>query len=327
MTPLGTDESSWAAGVSARLRVLQASFADDPAETRQDYLKEELERALRDVPASRRRGYLAALNERFPAGEPTAPPAAAAPSSAAPSAPVELSAGEHAERLAGMAASLSAEDRRALAQYLAQAGIAVEAPAPAPVSHGAAAPVTVPPELQKKLGLNPDQPLDTERVLELIAALVDMVVTLDHLSWSLWKKLAPQSIVRRESGEDLRRLTGPYLVGDRNVNIRNLTPAMNKTRQLIGSLLAAIGATGESFARSYLARFSPESIKEAADAEPGFFIGPEQKCWRKYVEMFQETSGVVIENEITGALVKYAEDLMLGTSRAGQSHAGGGREG
>ncbi len=318
MTPIGTDETSWASGLGARLRVLQASFADDPPATRQDYLKEELDRALRDIPANRRRGFLEALAERFPTvGGMEADPLTPVPAPAAEAAPDD--AASLATRLVKAAADLSTEDRQSLARQLAQFGLAVEVRTPgAPAESGGA----VPPELQKKLGLGADQTLDRERVLRLIGVLIDMVVAMDHLAWSLWKQLAPNSLVRRAATADLRRMAGPYLIGDSEVNTTNITQTLDQTRQLIGGLLAAIGASGEAFARGYLARFSPESIKDQADAEPGFFVGPEQKCWRKYIELFNETSGTVVENEITAAVVKYAEELMLGTGRGGQSHAG-----
>src|ERR1700757_3652939 len=52
---------SWAEKVATRLWMLQTSFADDPAPARHDYLVEEIERSLKDVSASRRSEYLAAL--------------------------------------------------------------------------------------------------------------------------------------------------------------------------------------------------------------------------------------------------------------------------
>src|SRR5271169_5216472 len=60
---------SWAEEVAGRLWMLQASFADDPAGARHDYLVEEIERSIKDVSESRRSEYLAALMERFPGPE------------------------------------------------------------------------------------------------------------------------------------------------------------------------------------------------------------------------------------------------------------------
>ena len=65
-------------------------------------------------------------------------------------------------------------------------------------------------------------------------------------------------------------------------------------------------------------------LKEAADAEPGFFIGPEQRCWRKYIQLFNDVSGVTIENDIANAIVKYTEDLIMGGGRPPSGGPGGG---
>jgi len=71
------------------------------------------------------------------------------------------------------------------------------------------------------------------------------------------------------------------------------------------------------FARQFLGKVAPSAIKEKADAESGFFIGPEQKCWRKYLETFTEISGVSIEKEIAEILATNAEELILGKGRQG----------
>jgi hypothetical protein len=298
--------------------MLQASFADDDASTRMGYVEEEIERSLRDAPAARRGAYLEALAERFPSWESRGPasaaPAAAAAAPAASQAPVSETPEELVNRLTEMAGELSNDARWTLSYRLQQAGFAISVPS------GGAAPEAdeVPPELQRRLAIEPGQTIDRKRAMRLTAVLIDLVVTMDQISWSLWKNLAPNSIVRRDPGAtgDLKKLAGPYLLGDNEVSTTQLTQVLDKTRQLIAGLLAAIGATGETFARQFLGRYSPQAIKELAEAEPGFFIGGEQKCWRKYIEVFNELSGVAIENEITGTIAKYTENLILGSGRA-----------
>jgi hypothetical protein len=290
--------------------MLQASFADDDASARTGYIEEEVEHALRDVPAARRAAYLQALAERFPSWESRAPAAA---QSSAPQEPQEETPDALVNRLAAMAAGLSNDARWSLSYRLQQAGFAISVPATAASSEAD----EVPPELQRRLSIGAGQVIDRKRALRLTAVLIDLVVTMDQISWSLWKNLAPNSIVRRDAGAtgDLKKLAGPYLLGDNEVSTTQLTQVLDKTRQLIAGLLAAIGATGEAFARQFLARYSPQAIKELAEAEPGFFIGAEQKCWRKYIEVFNELSGVAIENEITGTIAKYTENLILGSGR------------
>jgi len=313
-----SDEAVWAAGVGTRLRMLQASFADDDAAARRDYLAEEIERNVREIPASRRRAHLEALAERFPewgnASSVEEEIVEPEPAPAAGPSPATLAA-----QLVELASTLSEDEREDITNQLLSVGLAAR------VSSGTAPQESeeVPPELQKKLALDPNQTLDRKRAIRLVAVLIDLVVTMDQVAWNVWKNLAPNSRVRRDPGPtgDLRKLAGPFIIGDPEVSTAQVTQLLDKTRQLIAGLLAAVGATGEAFARQYLTRFSPRSIKEAADAEPGFFIGPEQKCWRKYTELFNEVSGVTIENEIANAIVKYTEDLILG---GGGTQSGGG---
>jgi hypothetical protein len=307
-----SEEAEWAAGLSGQLRLVQASFADDDATIRRDYLSEEIARALKGVSPGKRRVYLQALSERFPAWE-------GAPSAKEKAPPSEeLPPEQLVARLVEVAPYLTIDQKRALAAQLEGAGL-LAAPRAAAAE---AASEPVPEELQKKLGVAADQSLSQVRVLRLIAVLTEFAVTLDQLTWNVWKQIAPKSIVRREMGAegDFRKIAGPYLTGDDEVSTAQISQVVDKTRQLIAGLIAAIGSTGETFARQFLSRVAPAAIKEQADAESGFFIGPEQKCWRKYTAIFNEISGISIEKEIAEILARNTEELILGKGR--QSGAG-----
>src|SRR5436190_20364451 len=69
-----TEEAIWANGLASRLRLIQANFADDQPPARQNYLFEEIERGLKGVIASKRKDYLKALGEKFPAWQGTSTP-------------------------------------------------------------------------------------------------------------------------------------------------------------------------------------------------------------------------------------------------------------
>ncbi len=305
MTAPLSDEVQWATNVGSRLRLLQASFADDESAVRRDYLAEEIEREIREIPDSRRKTYLEALAERFPQGESVSIPTPAA-------APAEMSPESLVAQLSALAPTLSESQRRELSYRLQDAGFAVAVPVAS-----AGETDEIPPELQKKLALDASQTLDRKRALRLVAVLIDLVVTMDQVAWQVWKNLAPNSRVRREGGAtgDLRKMAGPYLTGDTEVNYAQVAQLLDRTRQLVAGLLAAVGATGDAFSKQYLSRFSPQSIKEAAEKDGGFFVGPEQRCWRKYTQLFSEVTGATIESEIAAAIVNYTEDLILGPSR------------
>src|SRR5690349_2895693 len=105
------EEVSWAVSLVPRLRALQASFADDPAADRENYLAQELKQALDKVPASRRASHLELLADYFPTWQAT--PDLPAPAAAAPSEPRrrEETPSELVDRLCALAGSLSPGER------------------------------------------------------------------------------------------------------------------------------------------------------------------------------------------------------------------------
>jgi hypothetical protein len=297
-----SEASFWAQEVGGRLRMLQTSFADDPPAVRAEYLIEEIERSLKGIVESRRTEYLDALVSRFPGPERVG----AAPSNPSPALaePVKRTVEELAEELLDRANEFSKEGKERLASRFQTAGlIAAQQPI-----------FDLPPELRGKIGLNPEKALDEERLAKLFAAQLEMVATLDTLIWSLWKAIAPKSVVQRDPGENFRRTIGRYLAGDREVATLQITQALDKTRQLLAGLLSAIGPTGESYARHHLETFAPEKIR--ASIETGAFTtNVEQKCWRRYVTLAGELNGPAIEKQIVDTIVAYAEEIVSGRKR------------
>jgi hypothetical protein len=289
---------SWAQNVAERLWMLQTSFADDPPNARHGYLVEEIERSIKDVVESRRSEYLAALMERFPGPERiealglTAPPAEEA----------KRSAQEVADELLARLPELSRESKAVLAQKLQALGLF------ASPSRG----IELPLELLGKLGMTPKDPLDEERLTKLFTALLELVITLDHLIWTVWKNIAPKSSLRRDqAGDNLRRTVGRYLSGDREVATLQITQMLDKTRQITGGLLSAIGPAGEIFARKHLEKFAPEKIRAGLESKsPGFIANLEQKCWRRYIELAADLSGQAVETQIVDGIVAYTEELI-----------------
>jgi hypothetical protein len=148
--------------------------------------------------------------------------------------------------------------------------------------------------------------------MKLFTALLEMVVTLDHLIWNVWKNVAPKSSVHREQGnENPRRTIGRYLAGDREVATRQITQMLEKTRQLTAGLLSAIGPAGEIFAQKHLEKFSPEKIRAGVESKsPGFISNVELKCWRRYLELSADLSGQAVETQMVDGIVAYTEELI-----------------
>jgi hypothetical protein len=296
-----SEVSSWAVKVAARLWMLQTSFADDPPQTRREYLVEEIERSLKEVAESRREEYLVALMDRFPGperfefGSAAVPP----PQTEAPKrTPLQL-----VQELIAQIPQLPSETRVAIAQRLQAAGLLI------PQGKG----TELPAELIGKIGMTPDEPVDEERLAKVFAALFEMVVMLDHLIWSVWKNIAPKSALRRDTDTaNLRRTIGRCLAGDREVATLQVTQILDKTRQLTAGLLSALGPAGETYARKHLEKFAPEKIRTSIESKsPGFLGNIEQKCWRRYLELAGDLSGPVVEKQMVDAIVSYTEALFF----------------
>ncbi|MBV8216543.1 MAG: hypothetical protein JOZ08_25275 [Verrucomicrobia bacterium] len=300
-----SEPSLWAEEVAGRLRMLQTSFADDAPKARQEYLTEEIERSLKEVAGSRRGEFLDALVRCFPGPERVAisGPDAIPASSTANS----KSADELAEDLIVRLPELTKERRARLVERFRSVGL-VAAPDRC---------LDLPAGLRGKLGLSLEQTLDEERLAKLLAALLEMVTTLDGLVWSLWRMIAPKSVVQREAGDGLRRTVGRYVAGDREVATPQINQMLDKTRQLFASLLSAIGPTGETYARKHLETFAPEKIRATVETG-GFLTNVEQKCWRRYVVLTSELNGPVIEKQIIDSIVNYTEEILSGRKRGGE---------
>jgi len=295
-----SEEGLWADNLAARLRSLQASFADDPAATRVNFLAEEVERALRDVPPSKRDACLDALSERFPAWQAAAAAPAESQPPPAPETPEELF-----ERFLRCASQLSPEARTEFGRRLHQAGFGVALPA------NPLAELSL--DLQKKLGLSPNQNLDPARAVKMLAGLLELVLALDQLAWTLWRQIARQPKFQKES--DFAKLAGPYLSGDPEVGSQLVAQPVERTRKLIAALLGAVGRVGSAYAKKHNSRFAPEIIEDFARLEKTWKETLESVCWRKYRELHKEhASEAAIENELQEALAKAAENLILGRS-------------
>jgi hypothetical protein len=305
-TPVRATE--WAARLAARLRLVQASFADDSPEIRERTLHDEVEQALKTVALGQRKECIEALAMEFPVpesgkrngvdGHKTGP-------ATVPEAPAVL-----VERLIGSMRAMPPEERESIVAQFVEAGLL-------PAGNGAAHDISE--ELRERLQkLAPGKRLDQARALRILDVLIEFVCSLDQLVWQVWKNIAPKSLIRHETGKhgDFRKTLGPYLTGDPEVSTEQIKQLVNKTRKLVAGLMAAMATVGEIQTRKFLDRLSPDAIRKQAEAEPGVFESIEKKCWRKYSAVFGEMNEAAMEREILDAIKKYTEKLVLGTDAA-----------
>lgn len=297
-----SEESAWAKGTAARLRVLQANGSETPAATQQEFIAEELERALKEVIPSKRKLFLQTLGGHFPAWL-VAP--AGLQVTAAKAEIIEDTPERRLESLLQTAPNLTAQQRLEFSAKLKAAGFVVVE------QRGA---LNSGPELEKALGGDLAE-LDAERAVKLLALTTAFALTLEQLVWNLWKQIAQRSMVRRDSGpaNDTRVLIRRYLSGDSEVSSQQINQIIEQSRKLTAGLLMSMGGVGPEFAKKFQERFGPQEIEELARIDKKFSESLAQACWRKYGELYKDFGNdMAIDSLIEEAVVRYAEKVMRG---------------
>jgi hypothetical protein len=134
---------------------------------------------------------------------------------------------------------------------------------------------------------------------------------MDQLVWTLWKQLAPKSLIRRET--DLAKLSAEYLTGSNEVSTAQVLQSLERTRKMVAGLLGAVGRAGGAYARERARLFDPNAIEADARSEKKWNESLEFACWRKYVQLCKEYGAEpVIEKGIQEAVAKAAENLIMG---------------
>lgn len=294
------DPGAWASSLGERWKYLQSNLASESAETRQVLLEEEMRRALSAVPAAKRGACLDALAAKYPQWE-LAAVSLNAPASAARMKPDEVIAA-----FLNLVPQLNAEQREALKKQLAVAGLMQSTPAPL---EGDA--LT---DIQAKLKLDTDDKIDPQRLGKLFALYAEAMLILDQLAWNLWKTAAPKSAIKRDTTQgDLRMATRRALTGDTNVTPAVIHKQLEASRLLVAGLLAGLGPAGKNFSRRYTTTFAPDAVRAALEADGGG--KGDAQLWKKYTELAAQLSETVIEDDVQEAVVKYAEELIRGSSK------------
>jgi len=288
--------------------MVQVDFADQGAEVRREYLTEEVERAMESVAPQQRQEFLRELMEQFPSWDAKVEVQLRKEETTDRS---ETDRRELADpnflvaRLIEASASLGEPERKVLIERLKEANLAE-------VRSGAW-PAEAEAQLRQTLRLT-EPTVDPVRVLELVGMLSDFALKLDQLCWGSWRRISPKSGIRQDQRlqEALRR----HVAGDADMPRGQVAADLEKLRQLIASLVSAVGQAGRQFASRHMARFSPHEIEALAAMEGGgFLVGKDTKCWRKYVELADALNEAAIENEIMETIANYAENLMKGLGR------------
>jgi len=296
------DPATWASSLANRLKYLQANLPGETPPNRQALLEEELRRALLYVPAAQRGTCLDALGKQMPSWE------MAAATVIHPAAVARQTPDEVVHAFLQLLPQIAGEKREQLKTQLADAGLILPS---AQAVDGVA--LT---ELRTKLKLSPEDAIDGQQLGRLFAGYAEVMLAIDQLAWNVWRNAAPKSAVRRDTSQgDLRTVTRRSLAGDAESAAAHaqVQKQLEATRQLVAGLLAGLGPAGKNFARRYTQHFLPDAIREVVRTEGGG--KSDARYWKKYTDLAAEISETTIEDDVQDAVVKYAEDLMRGTTR------------
>jgi hypothetical protein len=303
------DMSQRVTAVANRLRLVQADLADKDPKERQEYLAEEVERALSSLVPEQRKAFLEHLAERFPSWDSQvdvqiqqgAPGGATAADMRELADPNFLVA-----RLVKVVQGLKDTERQVLAERLREANLVPASSGQWPAQTADAA--------RSALQLSKGAGLDAGRVLDALMMLANFSVSLDQLIWRMWTTIAPRSDVRKPA--PLRETVAKFVSGDQNVPRGQVTQDLEKLRQLTAALISAVSQVGRQFASRHLARFAPTEIEAAAGMEGGGFLtSKEVKCWRRYCELARALDEATIDSQIMESISEYAQSLIKGINR------------
>jgi hypothetical protein len=281
------EESAWAAGVAAQLRLLQVTCADAQPAQRREFLGETVTEAIKKLPSGKRSSYLAALAERFPAWNVTV---RSAPPPAVPvqaDTPVEL-----LDRLLKVLPDLPETARQTLARKVVEAGW-VRVPS------GAAGRTTAP-ELQAAFDL--PEPPAAERAVKLLCLLSNMMEKLGQVACRTLENLPERPDFKAVAEGDLREAMKDFLAAAKVPELEPAAQAMKKMLERHGRIMVGLMAShagmrgvpsaGRDYARWFLDSFSPQIIEDVVGAEKagmfGLGGGLEERCWKRYVQRFRE---------------------------------------
>lgn len=304
------EQSRKVAALAGRLRVVQSQLADEKADFRRGQLEHEIEQAVAQIVPQEREPFLNELMGAFPSlgGAPDAARSAsknAAPAPEAPRDPAVALVG-HVEGLIKIWSQLDPEQRKAVHTRLAQGGVLPQVP-----TGPSALPDTVLRDLRAKLQMGSADSPDAQRVLELSAMMLDLVLGTDRLVWKMWSsKVAPMSTLRPNG--PIQRFLREYISNKfdptQSASSGGAAVELKRLLEMTVAFISAIGQAGASFGEKFLAQFSPGAIEESVGDSA--FRNKDAECWKIYKSRAGVIDRTAIDIEITQCIARFVEDWM-----------------
>jgi hypothetical protein len=301
-----TDLSKQVAALANRLRAMQADLADQPSDTRQEYMADEVHRSLADLTPTERAEFLAQLGELFPTWEQNV--SASDTQTKATKVETQMDRQELqdpaflAKRLCDMASQLSPSQRDAVTAMLSRAGLGDGGKSDWPAEPLA--------KLSGRLQFDESQPLSSANALELLRILSEFSLSVEQIAWNMFKAMAPNSTIKRSA--PLQKLFAGYLTNDPDVPRGQVSQEVERLRKVNAALLSSVGHASREFAQHYAAKFSPAEIEAAVRTGPKkMFAGFEIQCWKKYTELAANAiDEAAIDHEIREIVRQFVESVI-----------------
>lgn len=296
---------------SHRLRAVQKGFAEEGEQQQKEYLCEELEKLLEEIPYGQRKAFLQGLLERFPVWQlQTAADAGTVcpPAETPPPVPVEPML--LIEALINKLPSLPTEEKEAVLDRLRE----VIPPSPQIAGTPAQSVTSIGATLQ----LPADTAIDQERFGELANLLAEFVFKVEQLTVAVWSKISGRSTLRPP--KHIKKTAGRFL-GKGGGDTEELVKELRLLLQFATAIMTAASRAGDEVARRYSRKVSPEAIRSLVEMEQSpldtLLSSKEGRCWRKYCELAGELGAEYVEKEIESAMADYAEAFVRGLERLG----------
>jgi len=293
--------------VSHRLRMVQRDFADQDERQQREYLGEELERILKEIPFDERRTFLQLLLEQFPEREGQTLSAGPVP----PASVTHLTLDQPMQLVDALVdglGSLPDDQRTAVASRLRRVLAEFQQPGETSAQSATIA--------RSTFQLPAEAEIHENRFGELANLLAEYVIKMEQLTVAVWGKVAGKSSLRPP--KHAKRLAGQFLSEERG-DPEGLIEDLQSLVQFATAIMTATSRAGEAVAGRYWRQLSPEAIRTVVDMEQNrlrdTLLGRSACCWRKYCELMAALGPEHIEKELESAMADHAEGFVRGLER------------
>lgn len=164
-------------------------------------------------------------------------------------------------------------------------------------------------ELRALLQMDPAERMVTERVLELLPALVRLALVMDTVAWGVWKKkLAPAAGSPLQPGAPLQRVLREHARASEAPGDGAASAQIDRLRELTRAVVCGVAQSGGEVACRVLRGLSPAEIE--AEVRPAGLMGRDAEYWRAYKARVSQVDGAGLERELTGVLGRFVDKWM-----------------